>query len=403
MLVLMLGALGLGQAMSDLGDQKAAIMAASRIFKLIDESAESPIDGLSNTAGTVPAAPVTGRIELRGVNFCYPTRPNVQVCRDYSLVIEPGQMVALVGASGSGKSTIVQLLLRFYDPQEGAVLLDGKDLRSLNVRWLRSQIGYVGQEPVLFTGSVQENVAKGRAEMRDQAVPSIQEVLRTQAQEERKNEEQQQQQQKKISKLCGCCGGTQPSVKDSVYRDVEGADPEDPESEASPSTKNNSSLLPPPDDIVEACKASHAHDFVMGFPQGYATDVGEGSTMVSGGQKQRIAIARALIKKPSVLLLDEATSALDAASERLVQQSIDELQQRKAQTTVVIAHRLSTVRNADKICVVEGGRIVEAGTHDELLALNGGTGKYATLWAKQAGSRSKSGRIFNPVDVVDEE
>ena len=161
-------------------------------------------------------------------------------------------------------------------------------------------------------------------------------------------------------------------------------DVESGEATACPQEKEATTTMPmPSDDVVDACKASNAHDFVSTFPQGYATDVGEGSTMVSGGQKQRIAVARALIKKPSVLLLDEATSALDAASERLVQQSIDELQQRKVQTTVVIAHRLSTVRNADKICVVEGGHIVEAGTHDELLALNGGTSRYAALWAKQ--------------------
>jgi ATP-binding cassette subfamily B (MDR/TAP) protein 1 len=139
-----------------------------------------------------------------------------------------------------------------------------------------------------------------------------------------------------------------------------------------------------PDDVINAAKQSYAHDFISLFPQGYHTDVGEGSVMVSGGQKQRIAIARALIKQPAVLLLDEATSALDAASERYVQQSIDALQASKAQTTIVIAHRLSTIRNADKIVVIDGGMVVEQGSHDELLIKDG---LYAYLWEKQTGRK----------------
>jgi ABC-type protease/lipase transport system fused ATPase/permease subunit len=144
-------------------------------------------------------------------------------------------------------------------------------------------------------------------------------------------------------------------------------------------------------DITDACKASHAHEFISQFPHGYNTDVGEGSIMVSGGQKQRIAIARALIKKPAVLLLDEATSALDANSERIVQESIDALQQLKAQTTIVIAHRLSTIRNADKIVVVDKGAVVEVGTHDQLIAR--ADGLYAQLWAKQSGGDGNSSPI----------
>ena len=295
-LCLMLGALGLGQAMTDIGDQKSGLQAAQRIFTSIEEGERSPIDGLS-TQGIIPASRATGKIELKNVNFRYPTRPDAEVCKNYNLTIESGQVVALVGPSGSGKSTIMNLLLRFYDPIDGTVLLDGVDIKTLNVRWLRSQIGYVGQEPVLFQGSVAENISKGRA-----------------------NEN---------------------IIKGTTYDagDIELGNISDPTNA----------------DIIDATKAANAHDFIMNFPSQYKTDVGEGSIMVSGGQKQRIAIARALIKKPSVLLLDEATSALDAQSEKLVQESIDALQQSKSQTTIVIAHRLTTVRNADKIAVIDKG------------------------------------------------
>lgn len=148
-LTLMLGALGLGQALADLGDQKAALLAADRIFQSIDDGKQSPIDGIS-IKGVTPKEPARGRIVLQNVSFRYPTRPKVEVCNGYNLVIEPGETVALVGPSGSGKSTIINLLLRFYDPSEGQVLLDGVDIKDMNVRWLRSQIGFVGQEPVLF-------------------------------------------------------------------------------------------------------------------------------------------------------------------------------------------------------------------------------------------------------------
>ena len=295
MLTLMLGALGLGQALSELGDQKEGARAALRVFSAIDGGDSSPVDGLTSSAGKRPSSPAKGRIEFKHVNFTYPSRPDMQVCRDYSLVIEPGQMVALVGASGSGKSTIVQLLLRFYDPQEGAVLLDGEDLRSLNVRWLRSQIGYVGQEPVLFAGSVQENVAKGRAEKCDETVPSMQDVIRSSS----------------SGHTCfsampggigaGVCCSRRCVVcvrDDSMYAGTPSLDPldgrptehdvESGEATACPQEKEATTTMPmPSDDVVDACKASNAHDFVSTFPQGYATDVGEGSTMVSGGQKQR--------------------------------------------------------------------------------------------------------------------
>ena len=349
MLTLMFGAIGLGDAMNDLGDQKEGVRAMKRIFETVDDSLKSPINGLS-LEGEMPQGRSQGRIELRSVYFAYPSRPDVDVCRNYSLVVEPGEVVALVGPSGCGKSTIMSLLLRFYDPRQGQVLLDGIDIRTLNVRWLRAQLGYVGQEPVLFNGSVADNVAKGRAENMKAVPVSLEEAMREDG--------------KGVA-----CFGVCPSAAAAVV------DPADEEI----GLTNNKSV---PDDIMQACISSNAHEFLSKFPDGYNTSVGEGSVLVSGGQKQRIAIARALVRRPAVLLLDEATSALDAASERLVQESIDQLQQSKMQTTLVIAHRLSTIRNADKIAVVDKGEIVELGKHEELLALNG---LYAQLWAKQHG------------------
>ena len=368
-LTLMLGALGLGQALADMGDQKAAMIVARRIFADLDDSHASPIDGLS-TKGVIPGLQegdqqaliiprAQGRIELRNVSFHYPTRPNVRVCKGYSLCIEPGETIALVGPSGSGKSTIVNLLLRFYDPDGGQVMLDGHDLKDLNVRWLRSQIGYVGQEPVLFQGSVAENVARGRSQNIHEPLLSLEQAMALAHAEKRSKGE---------SSLCGplpCGQSSHTAVPTDELHDVEAHDAEKIE------------------DVIEACTLANAHDFITGFTAQYGTDIGQGSIMVSGGQKQRIAIARALIKKPAVLLLDEATSALDAASERIVQQSIDALSQSKAQTTIVIAHRLTTIRNADRIYVVDQGEIVEVGKHDQLLEIENGL--YKQLWEKQSG------------------
>jgi len=236
---------------------------------------------------------------FQGVHFRYPARPDHPVCQGYNLTVEAGTTVALVGASGSGKSTAIQLVERFYDPDEGVVSLDGQDLKTLNVAWLRQQIGLVGQEPVLFGGTIAENIGYGKA------------------------------------------GATRAEIE-------------------------------------EAAKMATAHGFIMEFPAGFDTDVGEKGGQLSGGQKQRIAIARAIIKDPSVLLLDEATSALDTESERVVQAALDELLTKHKRTTLVIAHRLSTIRNADKIAVVDAGQIVEEGTHDELMAL-GPEGRFYQL------------------------
>lgn len=378
-LSLMLGALGLGTALNDLGDQKDGLKAAKRIFDAVAEGESSCIDGLSNE-GTRPPQRPTGRIELKNVNFFYPTRPDAKVCKNYNLTVEAGQVVALVGPSGSGKSTIINLLLRFYDPIDGQVFLDGEDISKLNVRWLRSQIGYVGQEPVLFQGSVADNIAKGRAEFGDTALLSLEEAML--------------ESDRASKSASASTARTRTSKGSKDYSSVPVKTIEMAEAGV------NVDAAAVDQDIINACIASNAHDFITTFPQGYGTDVGEGSIMVSGGQKQRIAIARALVKRPAVLLLDEATSALDAASERLVQQSIDALQQTKQQTTIVIAHRLSTIRNADKICVIDKGEVCEEGTHDELLAKEG---LYAALWAKQKGiTNTNSNSSKNLLSAIEE-
>ncbi|TMW59292.1 hypothetical protein Poli38472_004361 [Pythium oligandrum] len=263
--------------------------AAFDVFRVIEQP--SLIDPSSND-GKKPNK-VAGRVEIENVSFAYPSRPDVQVCRNYSLTIEAGQTVALVGPSGSAKSTVVSLLERFYDPLSGAVKLDGVNVRDLNVAWLRQQIGLVGQEPVLFATSIMENIRHGQPEASDEQV-------------------------------------------------------------------------------AEAAKMANAYTFINDFPDGFHTDVGGRGAQLSGGQKQRIAIARAILKNPSILLLDEATSALDSESERIVQESLDQLLASSRRTTIIIAHRLSTIRHADKIAVHSQGAIVELGTHEELMALPSG-------------------------------
>ena len=400
---LMMGALGLGQALSDMGDQKAAFLAADRIFRCIDEGKQSSIDGLS-TNGVTPSAMIASpstavvtkpvsqygsRIIFDHVFFRYPTRPGIEVCRDYNFTIEAGETVAFVGPSGSGKSTIINLLLRFYDPLQGRITFDGHDLRSLNVRWVRSRCGYVGQEAVLFPGSVEENIARGRSSNITDRMLTLDEAVQSLEQDSPDN------QNASLKALVPCWplpkDGQQtmspPSATGVAVPVKKG--PEEGKDGSGDIELGSVKSATVAEDVLAASRAAHSHDFIHTFPQGYATNVGEGSIMVSGGQKQRIAIARALIKQPSVLLLDEATSALDANSERLVQQSIDELAAADPlmrPTTIIIAHRLSTIRNADKICVVDQGAIVEMGTHDELLALPDGL--YRQLWEKQQGTHS---------------
>jgi subfamily B ATP-binding cassette protein MsbA len=212
------------------------------------------------------------------------------VLRGIDLNIAPGEIVALVGGSGAGKSTLVNLLPRFYDVTEGRILVDDVDLRDTTLYSLRSLMGFVTQEVVLFNDTVRNNIAYGRADVEEQRV-------------------------------------------------------------------------------IDAARAANAHEFITNLPHGYDTSIGESGVLLSGGQRQRLAIARALFKDPPILILDEATSALDTESERLVQQALNNLM--RGRTTLVIAHRLSTIRSAHKIVVLDKGRIVETGTHDELLARRG--------------------------------
>ncbi len=293
-LCIMFGAIGLGALAADAADKMTASIAAKRIKEFLDEA---PADCATlHAKGDNVTSDAAGTIEFKNVHFAYPARPDHQIYKGMNLVIEGGDTVALVGPSGCGKSSAVQLIERFYDPSEGAVFLDGQDIKSLSVHSLRQQIGLVSQEPILFAGSIQDNIRMGKK---------------------------------------GCTD----------------------------------------DDVVAAAKMSNAHDFISTFPDGYKTECGAGSSQLSGGQKQRIAIARAIIRDPSVLILDEATSALDATSERIVQEALDQLLAKKKRTTIIIAHRLSTIRNANKIVVLDGGTVVEVGTHDSLMAIEGGTYK----------------------------
>jgi len=279
-------------------DKQKAQTAMRHIFHTLDR--KSAIDAYQQD-GEQPQQ-VQGELTFKHVAFRYPSRPDVPVFTDFDLHIAPNSTVAFVGPSGSGKSTTVALLQRFYDVDSGSVCLDGIDIRNINLAFLRSQMALVQQEPILFGGSILDNIAYG---------------------------------------------------KEGAARD----------------------------EVEQAARAANAHNFIQEFPQGYATDVGERGGKLSGGQKQRIAIARAMIRQPKVLLLDEATSALDSESERVVQQALDGLLAEKARTTLMIAHRLATVVNSDQICVIYDGKIVEKGTHEELMWIP--DGHYKQLASRQ--------------------
>ena len=302
------GFMGMLQAIPSITSLAAAKASAADIFMVLDAPPD-PIDALASEASDdMTRKRATGRIELTDVTFAYPARKDVCVYSGLSLTIDAGQTVALAGPSGCGKSTLVALLERWYDVDSGALLLDGVDVRSLSVRWLRSQIGLVSQEPVLFSGSIGWNIGLGAAGGAD-------------------------------GSSTAALGAYGPSNESAV---------------------------------ATAARLANADGFIREMPDGYGTQVGEKGVQLSGGQKQRIAIARALVREPAVLVLDEATSALDNASERIVQAALDEIMAKQSRTTIIIAHRLSTIRNADKIAVVSGGKIVEEGAHDDLVSRDAG-------------------------------
>lgn len=280
----------IGQASQFSPDLLKSRVAATNVFRLIDR--KTKIDPSDTSGERKDANQVSGHVGMRDIEFEYPTRPDVHVLRGLSLEAKPGQTIALVGESGCGKSTIISLLERFYDPREGEVWMEDVNARDYNVNNLRSHLGIVTQEPDLFNQSIRDNIIYGMNE------------------------------------------GT--VVTDEV--------------------------------IESAARLANAHDFITTMPQGYDTIVGHRGSRLSGGQRQRIAIARSLVRCPRILLLDEATSALDAVAEAVVQRALNDAAQ--GRTTITIAHRLSTVKDADVIGVVKNGRIVESGKHDNLMRRN---------------------------------
>jgi ATP-binding cassette subfamily B protein len=277
---------------SNYNEFKQGEASIDRIFELLDIQPT-----VEDRPGAFALPPVTGKVEYRNVSFAY--QPGQPVLKHLNLLVMPGEAIALVGSSGAGKSTMANLLPRFYDPQEGQILIDGTDIRDVTLSSLRRQIGIVPQETILFSGTIAQNIAFGQESF-----------------------------------------------------DLEA--------------------------VQKAAMIANAHQFIDEFPQGYQTWVGERGVNLSGGQRQRLAIARAVLLNPRILILDEATSALDSESESLVQEALERLMQNR--TVFIIAHRLATVRRADRILVLEQGRMVEAGTHAELLEQGG---RYARFYAQQ--------------------
>jgi len=280
----LLATIGPIKGLSDVNNHvQQGVSAANRIFSVLDTP---PAIRDREGARTLPSLGHGIRYE----NVCFAYKPETPVLRDIEIEIGCGEVVALVGSSGAGKSTAMDLLARFHEPTSGRITVDGVDIRDATIASLRAQLGIVTQDTILFHDTVRNNIAYGR-----------------------------------------------------------------------PDASN--------EDIEAAARAAHAHEWISAMPQGYDTVVGERGTKISGGERQRLAIARALLKNPPILLLDEATSSLDMESERLVQEALERLME--GRTVLVIAHRLSTVRRAHKIVVLESGRVVASGTHDELIGQDG--------------------------------
>jgi ABC transporter fused permease/ATP-binding protein len=278
LLYLFVVAIGVGSLGSLWGDLMAGVGASHRIFEIIEKEPTFPDTGRIISS-------VNGEVEFSNVSFAYPTRPDIEVLKNLSFKISAGEVIALVGMSGGGKSTIASLIPRFYDPLKGRILFDGEPVKELKPSWLREQIGVVSQEPILISSTIEENIRYGKPEASDA-------------------------------------------------------------------------------EVLEAARSANTLEFIEKFPEGFKTRVGERGIQLSGGQKQRVAIARALLKNPKLLILDEATSNLDTTSEHLVQDALKKLM--KGRTTIIIAHRLATVRDADRILVMNDGCIAQTGRHEEL-------------------------------------
>eukprot|EP01064_Diplonema_japonicum_P011657 TRINITY_DN190_c0_g1_i2.p1 TRINITY_DN190_c0_g1~~TRINITY_DN190_c0_g1_i2.p1 ORF type:complete len:1437 (+),score=502.67 TRINITY_DN190_c0_g1_i2:70-4380(+) len=320
MLVLMevtMSAMGVGESMGLQGTGLDAKEAAAEVFEILDT--KSKVDQMSSEGKK--GVMTDCKIDFHEVTFRYPTRPNMTVLNKLNLEIpsagEKGMQVGLIGGTGSGKSTVLQLLQRFYEVPEGKIVVDGTDLRDVDLQWWREQVGVVSQEPVLFATSVLENIRFG---------------------------------------------------------------------------KEDATL----EEAMEAAKLAHIHDDIMKLPDQYETNVGAKGSLLSGGQKQRVAIARAIVKKPRVLLLDEATSALDNASEKEVQRALDNVISSSSMTTITIAHKLTTIQQADSITVLDRGDIIEQGTHEELMKIENGDYKSRFMLYHSIDTADGEGDASNP-------